>query len=236
MRPFGKVIAFAFSLVALPVAADVVYYDLTIRGFKVAELEVAAQETRRNYSVAGTINNTGLTRIVRKLNYSGTTRGTIKNRRLVPQTYSEQANTAGYDTAVSIGFQNGTPTQVNYVSNRGREPDAPDPATLNGAVDPLTAIYGVLRDTPAQHACDYDVTIYDGGRESRLILQPNGRADGLPTCKGRYIRVRGYTADEVARHKQFDLLMWNRDLGDGMLAADTVEFDTIYGKARVVRR
>ena len=110
MRPFGKVIAFAFSLVALPVAADVVYYDLTIRGFKVAELEVAAQETRRNYSVAGTINSTGLTRIVRKLNYSGTTRGTIKNRRLVPQTYSEQANTAGYDTAVSTVSDCPTPT------------------------------------------------------------------------------------------------------------------------------
>ena len=234
MRRF--ILTLGLCLLGTTSQAEQIIYDLTIRGFKVAELVLNATSDARRYTAFGTINNTGLTRVVRKLSYRGTAQGRLTRNRLIPAAYQEVANTDNFDTTVRMTFRNGVPRIDEYVSERPRTPDAPTPASQKGALDPLSAIFGLLRDIPASDACKYDVQIYDGARQSRLFMVPDDTNTRLPTCKGAYVRQKGYTPEEIERHTQFNLQLSYRDLGNGTLAAENIEFDTIYGTARVIRR
>lgn len=216
--------------------AETAEYDLKIRGLKVGHLTLRSQSTPDSYALAGVIRNTGLTRVIRRFSYRGQAKGKIYDGRLTPAQYMETANTGKRASEAEIHYDaQGVPRVITYASPDEPGRDAPPPQTQGGTVDPLTAVYDLLRDVPLDRACQTDVMIFDGKRQSRITSAHAGTQDGLPVCSGRYERLLGFTPDEVARHRKFDFTLTYRRVGDH-LQVDRVSFGSIYGKAVIDRR
>lgn len=226
------------GLVLSPAAAraEQAVYDLSIRGFKVGELRLDAQESGSRYSVTGRIRNTGVTRMFRQFSYQGTANGRIQRGRLAPARYEEAADTGRRQSSAELRYQGGVPSVVRYASPRESGPDSPSPASQGGTVDPLTASYALLRTVPPAQACNVDHLIFDGARQSRMFMRPAGQSGGLPVCKGQYQRLKGFTAEEVSRHRSFNFTLTYRQGSGGQLVVDRVSFDSLYGKAVIERR
>ena len=216
--------------------AENTVFDLKIRGLTVGVIYMTSRVNENGYAVGGVIQNTGLTRVIRRFSYRGSVRGRFAGARPMPDRYQETADTGRRKTELRVDYINGVPNIVHYVSDRPESPDAPDPATQGGTVDSLTAVWALLRDTPRGAACQLDLYLFDGRRRGRIWMQPAGEEDGLPVCRGRYERLEGYTAKEVSRHRWFDFKLTYSDLPDDMLRVERVAFDSYYGTAAIDRR
>ena len=135
-----------------------------------------------------------------------------------------------------LKYQNNVPEVVTYTSPTLAGPDAPAPSTQKGSVDPLSAIYGLLRSVAAEDACKVNFDLFDGKRSSRIRTKLKTTENGLPVCVGFYERLLGFRPEEVARHKRFDFTMRYRQGDDGRLNVDNVVFQSIYGKASIDRQ
>jgi len=215
-------------------------YSLKIRGFSVGVVKLTSQSDARNYAISAVIENTGFSRIFRQFSYKGAANGSLDDGRLHPSRYQEVADTGRRSSEALIIYDKGVPRVVNYTSPKPAGPDAPAPATQGGTVDPLTAIYGLLRDVPRDRACQLNVFIFDGKRRSRIAMYVDGSRDGLPSCAGRYERLEGFTPQEVSRHKYFDFALTygsaGGDSGGDMLQVENVSFNSFYGIASIDRR
>ena len=225
-----------WAMIAGPAAAERAQFDISIRGIKVGELQLASEETQTRYSVAGRLSNTGLTQVIRRFSYTGNSQGRIVNSTLQPDRYVEKADTGQRISEVELAYRSGVPRVVRYTSPREPGPDTPDPSSQGGTVDPLTAIYSVLRDVPANRACSVSLILFDGRRQSRVSLRRSGTSGGMPVCSGRYERLKGFTAEEVARHRTFEFTLSYRDAGNGRLAVREVVAQSIYGQAVIQRQ
>ena len=211
-------------------------YALKIRGITVGLINLTSTIDSNAYMVSGVIQSTGLARAIRRFSYRGAARGAVRNGSLWPDLYTETADTGRRNTEAVIKYTNGVPELLAYKSPREAGADSPAPATQGGTIDPLTAIFSLLRDVPRARACTLDVTIFDGKRRSRILVKPLATAAGLPTCSGRYERLQGFTAKEIARHTKFEFTVIYADAGNDMLSVQRIEFDSSYGTATLDRR
>lgn len=217
-------------------ADDKAAFSLKLRGFTMGLVTLSSSADAQRYTVGGVIINTGVSRIFRQFSYTGAANGMVRNGNLRPDRYKEVADTGRRSSEALITYRNGVPTVEQYTSPKKAGPDAPDPATQGGTVDPLTAIFALLRDVPRAQACQLDVYIFDGKRRTRIAMQPAGIKDGLPFCIGRYSRLQGFTAEEVARHKKFGFVLNYRDGPNDILQVNDVSFDSFYGTAVILRK
>ncbi|MCP3968755.1 MAG: DUF3108 domain-containing protein [Rhodobacteraceae bacterium] len=211
-------------------------FHLKISGLRVGAVYLTSHANTDSYAVSGVIQSTGLVAAVRQFSFRGSAAGRVQGARLQPEHYQETADTGRRSSDALIEYSAGVPRVIHYNSTKEAGPDTPDPATQGGTLDPLSAIWALLRDVPRGSACALDVAIFDGRRRSRIWMVPAGKADGLPVCKGRYERLRGFTAREVSRHRKFDFRLSYSDAGGGMLRVERVAFDSSYGTAAIVRR
>lgn len=216
--------------------AEQVSYDLSIRGITLGRLTLAAEETPQRYSVAARITNSGVTRVFRRFSYRGQAQGSLDGQRLRPALYIEQADTGRRVSEVELRYAGGVPQVIRYTSPAAAGPDAPDPSTQGGTLDPLSGVYAMLRDVPPEAVCDLDVLLFDGRRQSRIAMRPAGPAAGLPTCTGSYERLKGFTAEETARHRRFDFRLFYAPGAGGKLQVDRVVFQSLYGQSMISRR
>lgn len=217
-------------------AASQVSYDLSIRGITVGRLVLAAEENATRYSVAARITNTGLTRVIRRFSYQGQAQGRIVQGALRPELYTERADTGKRSSEVEIRYRGGVPDVVRYTSPKAAGADAPSPESQGGTVDPLTGVYALLRDVPAAEACRLNALLFDGRRQSRIAMQLARTEEGLPVCTGRYERLRGFTAEEVARHAAFDFTLFYQAGPGARLSVREVVFQSLYGQSVIRRR
>ena len=211
-------------------------YALKIRGLTVGVIYLTSALDGRDYAVSGVIESTGLARMIRRFSYRGSARGAVRDGRLWPERYQETADTGRRNSEALIQYAGGVPQLLVYKSPKEAGPDSPDPATQGGTIDPLTAIFSLLRDVERTRACALEVTIFDGRRRSRISMQPLGTENGLPTCAGSYERLQGFTAKEVSRNTRFDFVLTYADAGGGMLSVQRVAFASSYGTASIDRR
>ena len=230
-------LSFGFAPVFAPVLAhaETSVFDLKVRGLVLGEVTLADTVGGGNYAVSGLIKSTGLAAMIRNFSYTGKAQGTMTRGIPAPLRYEEVADTGRRRSEAVIEYTDGVPKLTRYTSPKEAGADSPDPATQGGTVDPLTAIWALLRDVPRNRVCDLDLAMFDGKRRSSLKLRPAGIKDGLPQCAGVYKRLQGFTAKEVSRHTQFDFIVTYSARGN-RLHADSVAFDSFYGTAEIVRR
>ena len=219
-----------------PVAAETLEFDISIKGLTAARLLIEGSADGQGYKAGGFLKSAGLLGWVKKIRYDASVAGRIKAGRYVPQRYSEKADTGKRQSEAVMAYKAGVPQVKSY--NPPRPPRAEDinPATQGGTVDPLTALFAVLRTVPEAEACTARLVMFDGRRRSQVVLTaPERTGDGI-TCKGEYRRLEGFSPEDMAEKSRFPFTLTYRAAGEGLVRVEEVSMDTLYGKGRMIRR
>lgn len=215
---------------------DEARFDLIMLGLTAGTLSFAGETDGRSYAVTGRLASSGILSFIRKVSYDATAQGRVRGDRFSPARYTEQADTGRRQSVAEIVWTGGTPAVAAYDPPREPRPTDVDPATQKGSVDILTALYATLRDAEAGAECNRSYAMFDGRRASRLTLgAPVAAGDGV-TCPGEYRRVAGFSAEDMAEKTRFPFTLTYAPLPDGRMRVVEVAMDTLYGRARLVRR
>ena len=84
--------------------------------------------------------------------------------------------------------------------------------------------------------CNLSLTLFDGKRVSQVQIGAPVAAGDSVTCDGSYIRVKGFTAKEMAKQTRFSFtLIYGADV-TGRMRVVEARSQSIYGKVTLKRR
>ncbi len=210
-------------------------FDVTALGFKVGAFEMTVQETETRYSVSARFGTTGLVRLFRDMGFEMQASGRRRGRQFLPDDYSEHVNTGHRTSSAQMHYVSGAPQLTGGEVSDGEV--APlDPATQGGTLDPLTALFTVLRDQRAETLCTADMQIFDGGRRTRVILTGRIQNRDSVTCIGQFRRIAGYPQDELESRRVVPLTITYAPGNKGMMQAQSALLRTVYGPVGLRRR
>lgn len=223
-----------------PAAAQQVRQDATfslvVRGISVGTLNFSGVEDGRSYAISGAIGTSGLAGMLKKMRYEASVRGTVSQGRYQPARYEQKGGSSRYSEEVVV-WRNGLPRIERQNPPKSAREGAPDPAKQRGTVDTLTTLFVTLRDTPKAGACNANYVMYDGSYRMRLRLSsPRDAGKGAVTCAGEYIRLEGFSAEDMAERVSFPFTITYAPLGQDRLRVTEVAMQTLWGRARLVRK
>lgn len=237
-RLFPLALAAALAI-APPARANATFdgaFDVVFRGIVAGRATWRANEGPGAYAVSALLQSTGLLRLVADIRYVAEVTGARQGDRFLPRRYREEANTGQRQQAAVMAFRGGVPVVESVSPPQDPGPNDLDPARERGVVDPLTALYTVLRDVPADRACTARATVFDGRRRSQVTLsRPQANGDRI-TCAGEYRRLAGFSEFEMRERQRFPFALTYAPDGNGGLRVVEVVIETTYGPARLVRR
>lgn len=222
----------ALPLCAAPALAEEMVFSFTLKGITAAQLSIAGQVSSAGYSASGTLKSAGALGAVKKIRYDAKAQGAAGSR-LTPTRYTERADTPKRQSQLVMSYQNGTPSSLTYTPARTGE--TPNLAAHKGSLDPLTALYTVLRDQPEASACQANFSTFDGKRSARVKLSKGALEGDQLSCKGSYTRVSGFSAREMAEKTRFEFTITYKRVG-AVMRAQEIALDTIIGKGRLTRQ
>lgn len=232
-------LALILALVAPPAFAETrqqVQFDFEVRGLTVAVLRWSAVETASSYAVTGTIQSTGLAGAIRKMRYDATVRGSVTSRGFAPQRYEQTGGSGKRVTEEVVVWRSGLPVIERQSPPReARDTDA-DPTKQRGTVDTLTALYATLRDVAPGQECRSSVIIYDGRYRMQLRLSRPQAVEGGVRCNGEYIRLAGFSPEDMAERTTFPFTLTYQGQAEGKMRVVDVTMDSTFGRARLVRK
>lgn len=235
----GLVVAITAALVlgAPARAQEPVVFDLTIRGIEAATLSFTGKVEGTRYAVSGRLQSAGLVGMLRTIRYEGSSRGSVRNGRFTPSQYVEKADTGRRKSVAEMRYSRGVPQIKSYDPPREADQGGLDPATQGGTVDPLTAMFAVLRDVPQGGECNLSLTLFDGERRSQVQLgAPVPGKDGGLTCPGEYRRLEGFSDRDMAEKTRFPFTLALSAPEGGMRQTTEVRMETLFGRAVMTRR
>ncbi len=231
-------LALAIGLCLLPAslaARDTVgTYAVRALGVTVGQLQVSGRVTDSAFAVTAQFTTSGLVGAVKGIRFVMESRGARRGDRFIPSRYSEDMDTGSRESRVQLVWKGGVArASGSEVGEPG--PYAVTDAQQRGAVDPLTAMFMVLRDQPRDGLCRMSQRIYDGERLTEIALTGRSEDGDTVTCTGLYRRVAGYSPQKLAEKARFPLTVTYAPEGD-LMQMVSVRADTTYGPATIVRR
>lgn len=232
----------ALAVAVLPFAAgaepvrDSARFDLVMLGLTAGTLVFDGSEEDGRYSVTGRLASGGLLTMIRKVSYDATAEGRVSAASYSPNRYVEKADTGRRQSQAEIVWQGGVPELRAYSPPRTPRKTDVDPATQTGSVDPLTALYATLRDASPGAECDRALAMFDGRRASRLTLGKPEPMGNRVTCPGEYRRVAGFSQKDMEEKTRFPFTLTYAPAQDGRMQVVEVSMETLYGRARLLRR
>ena len=231
-------IAALLSLAAATAAAQTTHtgtFDLKLAGVRAGVVAFSAVEDGRQYSAAARAQSSGLVALVRNLSYDARATGRITPRGFVPTRYQESADTGERVSRAVMEYVNGVPQVKSYDPPQERRSRDVDPATQGGTLDPMTALFALLRDVPRGEVCTLDVPVFDGRRASRVSTRgPKPEGDRI-VCEGEYRRVAGFSERQMREKTRFPFSITYAPAGD-RYRVERISVDTLYGRATLDRR
>jgi hypothetical protein len=231
-------LAALLSLAAATAGAQTTHtgtFDLKLSGVRAGVVSFSAVEDGRQYSAAARAQSSGLVAMVRDLGYDARATGLITPQGFVPSRYQESANTGERASRAVMEYVRGVPQVKSYDPPQERRARDVDPATQGGTLDPMTAIFALLRDVPRDQVCTLDVPVFDGRRASRVITRgPEARGDRI-LCDGEYRRVAGFTERQMREMARFPFSITYAPAGD-RYRVERIAIETLYGRATLDRR
>jgi len=216
--------------------SDQIVFDVVLKGIRAGELVINGKIVGTSYGANGVLQTAGLIGLLRKIRHDATVSGGYRNGRFTPMRFSEKSDTPRGKSTHEIVYKNGTPIAVSQVPPRKPRDTDVDPAKQGGTIDPLTALYAVLRDVDRDQACQLDVKMYDGAKRSQVrLFDPRPEGKGV-VCSGEYRRLAGFSAKDMAEKSRFAFTLHYDPTTNGRLQVDEIETDTIYGKGRLKRQ
>ena len=183
-------------------------FDLLVRGIKAASVSYSADRDGKVYGVTGRVQTTELAAVIKRLRYDGAAAGIVVKGRLRPASYRESADTGRRQSEATLAYEGGVPEVTAYSAANDAvpgevDPGDVDPTTMGGSVDPLNAFYATMGSVEAGRECNLSLTLFDGKRASQLQIGAPVAAGDRVTCDGSYIRVKGFSAREMAKQTRF---------------------------------
>ncbi len=208
-------------------------FDIYVSGLRAGVISVSGEERGGRYAAAGRLEAVGVVGAFRKVRYDAEVRGGVSGVDFRPERYAETFLNRGEREQKSIAYRGGVP---RLTSDEDRDTEDLDPATQGGTVDPLTGIWGLLRDVSGDQACRFRADLFDGARRSRLALGAPRRSADRISCDGEYRRIAGYDAETLAEKARFPFRVTYRPAGGGRWQVERIDMDTIFGRGAMVRR
>jgi len=237
LSAFATGLALLAAQPALADQSDRIVFDVVLKGIKAGELAIDGKIAGGAYAANGVVKTTGLAGMIKKIRYDATASGSFAKGRFTPRAV-EVASQRGDDSSKNtMIYKNGTPASVSHEPPRTPRATDVDPAKQGGTIDPLTALYAVLRDVDRDEACTLKVTMFDGVRRSQVALSaPQPTEDGV-TCSGEYRRIAGFKEKEMAEKTRFPFTLTYAPTGDGTrLRVVEITTDTIIGQGHLIRQ
>ncbi|MFC3613934.1 DUF3108 domain-containing protein [Lutimaribacter marinistellae] len=233
-----RLLALVLSLSLLPaaLAAQDTTGTYTVRalGVTVGQLQVSGRVTDNAFAVRAQFTTSGLVGAVKGVRFVMESQGARRGDRFIPSRYSEDMDTGRRESRVQLVWKGGVARATgSEVGDRG--PYAVTDAQQKGAVDPLTAMFIVLRDQPRDDLCRMSQRIYDGERLTEIALTGRSEDGDTVTCTGLYRRVAGYSPEKLAEKSRFPLTVTYTPAGE-LMQMQSVRADTTYGPATITRR
>jgi hypothetical protein len=238
MRPALPALALCAAFGA-PAAAETRFdatFDLYALGMRGGSITLAAVQNAREYAVAARAQASGPFRWFRQLDMQGRSRGAVDGNRLAPASFAGQVSGGRRPGGAEIAFSGNRPRVLRFEPEPEEPRPAPDPTALPGSLDPLTAIYQVLRDRDRADLCQLDFRVFDGQRVNRLRLSGSTEAGERITCAGEWLRLSGYRAEELERRTRFPLDVTYVPAPGGGWRVEEIAVDNTFGRAVVRRR
>ncbi|WP_376874866.1 DUF3108 domain-containing protein [Albirhodobacter sp. R86504] len=240
MRIFaaGLTLGLGLAVASAPALADQTdraTFGLSLRGISAGTLTVNGSITGGKYQAEGVFQSAGIVGALRKIRYDARSNGTYRNGKFVPAVYWEKADTPKRQSEVTMGYRGGVPQGLTF--DPPKEADGKIKlSSQGGTYDPLTALYAVLRDVPAEAACKTAFNTFDGKRAARVTLTNPTAAGDTVTCNGEYRRVAGFSANDMAEKTSFPFALSYKKAANGMMRVEEISLDTVYGKGALKRR
>ena len=211
-------------------------FDVYLYGLRAGVLTFAGEQHDGHYAASGQLESAGLVGALRRVRYDAQARGRVAGDRYMPQRYVEDADTGKRQSRAVMNYLGGAPQVTQYSPPRDPDDDDLDPATQGGTIDPMTAIWGLLRDVPREEVCRFSATMFDGKRRTRIALSPPRRAGDAITCAGEYRRLAGFSDEDLAERSRFPFRVTYRPAGAGLWRIVRIETATLLGTASLIRR
>lgn len=212
-------------------------YDLRLRGLTMGTLSYSSVEAGQSYALNGRMETSGLAGMLRKMRYDASASGRLTRTGFATQRYSQKGGSGKRVTEEVLVWQGGVPRLEKQEPPRAPRDNALDPRAQRGTVDTLTSIHATLRDVPKGQECNVDLTLYDGRYRMGLkIGAPQPGRDGAVSCAGQYIRLGGFSAEEMAERVSFPFTLHLVPLDGQTMRVQEVAMETLWGRARLVRR
>ncbi len=227
------ILAFAFGAASAQAQEKMAAkFDVRLLGVKIAEFRLNATTSQSTYNAKATFATTGAAGALKRLHADVSAKGRLSDANPSPQIYSESIDNGKRVTNLKVSFAGNTPKIIE--GEAGSSVPAANPRGLRGSVDPLTGLFIILRDQPAEDVCRVNSKIFDGHRLARITLNQRRTTEKGVTCTGEYLRVDGYSDSEL-RRKRTTFTVDYEAKGTQMRAM-RVRLKTSYGKAALVRR
>lgn len=229
--------AAALLLSGATASAEEASFALVMRGLTAGTLTWSGSGgPGQAYGVSGTLQTTGIAAMLRRVRYDAQVQGAISKDGVVrPQRYSEDADTGKRQSSSVMTWSGGVPRIASYKPERPPRPYDVEARTQKGAVDPLTALFVTLRDAAPGQECNISLRLFDGRRATQLVVGAPKAQGGKVICAGEYRRLAGFSDEDMAEKTRFPFTLTLQQKGAVMQVTE-VSTDTIYGKARLVRR
>ncbi|WP_372571747.1 DUF3108 domain-containing protein [Ruegeria jejuensis] len=209
-------------------------YDVRALGAKVGDMALTGAVNGSRYAVASRFETTGLVNALSGVAFQLESKGRVQGNIFEPSSYVEEMNTGRRQSKERLTYSGGVARSDD--ADPGPKSDhAVTDAEQKGALDPLTALFVVMRDQPAEGLCDLTQRVFDGKRLTELAMLRRTEAGPLITCHGIFRRVSGYSADDLKRKRDFEFTATYAPAGDLMRLVE-VRADTLFGPATVIRR
>ncbi len=211
-------------------------YDVLLGSVPVGVFAFSGVEARGRYSLAGQLRTTGLIGAVTNVRYDAKTVGRVQGRRFVPSVYEEQATIGNRKTDLTITYRNGVPLPPRFSPPRENGRSGVEPAEQGDALDLLSALYILFRETPSSELCSFRTFIFDGVRRTGLTLQALRRSPTEVVCRAEYRRIEGFSVAELRRRETFDFQLVYTPVGGGLWQVDRADLESVYGVVSLKKR
>ncbi|WP_253949423.1 DUF3108 domain-containing protein [Mangrovicoccus sp. HB161399] len=217
-------------------AAETGTFDLRLGPVRAGTLQYSAEERGGRYAAAGAMRSGGLAGLFLDSSVDAKSRGRVDGNRYRPESFSSATTEDGETEALSFRYSGGTPAVSRDPERRKAPKHAAPAAEQSGTVDPMTAAFAILRDRPADLACDLKIDLYDGRRRAdiRLVGGKETPGGGLE-CSGEYRRVAGFSPKELAEKPVWPFTVVYA-AADGAMRVTELRIPTTFGNFRMVRR
>lgn len=236
LTTFACIAALLMPAIAQAEQRDNIAFKFSLSGITAGELKINGAQSGNSYAANGVLATTGLLGALSGMRYDASVQGTYRNGKYTPTQFDETQNRRKRVVKSQMVFRNGVPVSVTRDPPRAPLAADVDPAKQGGTIDPLTALYAVLRDVPRGEACKLSEFMFDGSKRTQVVLgSPQAKGSDI-VCSGEYRRIAGFDADEMAKQPVFRFTLTYTPLSNDQMRVTDIVTDTVLGKGRLTRQ